>query len=127
MYVFMHAHMYTKARADNQVSSSIALHLIFVIGPVTEAKVHQLNLTSTKLQSCAHHQAQIGLLIQDRISLYVPGYSGTQYVDCAGLELRDLPDLVSEFLYCKCAPHTWFIPQILGAAADGSQASVHSK
>lgn len=95
----MHAYMYTKARADNQVSSSIALHLIFVTGSITEAKVHQLNLPSTKLQRCAHQQAQIGLLVQDRISLCVPGYSGTQYVECAGLELRDLPVSVSVFLY----------------------------
>lgn len=99
MYVLMHAHMYTKARTDNQVSSSIALHLIFVTGSVTEAKVHQLNLPSTKLQRCAHHQAQTGLFVQDRISLCVPGYSGTQYVDYAGLELRDLLALVS---LCSC-------------------------
>jgi hypothetical protein len=45
---------------------------------------------------------------QDRVSLYSPDCPGTHFVDQAGLELRNLPDSVSQMLGLKaCATIAW--------------------
>jgi hypothetical protein len=50
------------------------------------------------------------LFIPDRVSLYSPGYPGTQSVDQAGLELRNLPASASQVLGLKaCATTAWLI------------------
>jgi hypothetical protein len=41
------------------------------------------------------------LVVQDRVSLYSPGYLGASFVDQAGLELRDLSAPASRVLGLK--------------------------
>jgi hypothetical protein len=43
----------------------------------------------------------VGLVFQDRVSLYIPGCPGTHFVDQAGLELRNPPASVSLVLGLK--------------------------
>ena len=46
-----------------------------------------------------------GREVQDRISLCILGFSGTHFVDQAGLELRDLPTSASHVLKIKDVCH----------------------
>jgi hypothetical protein len=45
-------------------------------------------------------------VFQDRVSLCSPGCRGTQYVDQAGLELRNLPAFASQVLGLKACATT---------------------
>jgi hypothetical protein len=47
-----------------------------------------------------------GLVFQDRVSLYSPGYPGTHFVDQAGLELRNPPASASQVLGLKACATT---------------------
>ena len=50
----------------------------------------------------------VGRSVQDRVSLYRPGCSGTHSLDQAGLELRNLPASASQMLGLKaCATTAW--------------------
>jgi hypothetical protein len=50
------------------------------------------------------------LIFRDRVSLYSPGYPGTDSVDQAGLELRNPPASASRVLGLKaCATTAWLI------------------
>jgi hypothetical protein len=46
------------------------------------------------------------LFFQDRISLCIPGYPGTHFVDQAGLELRNLPASAFRVLGLKACATT---------------------
>jgi hypothetical protein len=46
------------------------------------------------------------LVFQDRVSLYSPGCPGIDFVDQAGLELRNLPAYVSQVLGLKVCTTT---------------------
>lgn len=63
-----------------------------------EQEIDLLALSSYRLQPTKRHFCGFvvfALLFLDRVSLYIPGCSGTLYTDQSVLELRDLPTSAS--------------------------------